>query len=277
MARCTAPWRMVWLQPAHRSSASALPSPRCRHRTADTTLGLLLTIALHTAALQAAAWYGRRAGTQPSGGVPQAAEEAGSATDGGALGSRWFEVLQACGNYGAQLFACGAAAALPLQVFVARRCPVSVTAPCCLPPAPATPPTTLHPAGDPPSYRRWGIQLAEWVACVVAARAICGTVVVLLGSALVHVAQVRAVLRLEAGWAGVVGSAAAALCYVQRLARQVVLWLHGPLQAAARLPEAGNASETELLPARARCAPALRCRAWTACLRATPRCCSTQS
>ncbi|KAI7837995.1 hypothetical protein COHA_008177 [Chlorella ohadii] len=43
--------------------------------------------------------------------------------------------------------------------------------------------------GDPPSYRRWGIQLAEWVACVVLARAMCGTIVVLLGSALVHVAQ----------------------------------------------------------------------------------------
>ena len=53
-------------------------------------------------------------------------------------------------------------------------------------------------AGDPPSYRRWGIQLGEWVACVVAARAICGTIVVLLGSVLVHIAQVG-VLSLSDG------------------------------------------------------------------------------
>lgn len=51
-------------------------------------------------------------------------------------------------------------------------------------------------AGDPPSYARWGIQLAEWVACVVAARALCGTLVVLLGPALVHVAQVQGTASL---------------------------------------------------------------------------------
>ena len=45
-------------------------------------------------------------------------------------------------------------------------------------------------AGEPPSYRRWGIQLAEWVACVIAARALCGTLVVLMSGLLLHVAQV---------------------------------------------------------------------------------------
>lgn len=68
----------------------------------------------------------------------------------------------------------------------------------------------MHPArpnaGDPPSYRRWGIQLGEWVACVVAARAICGTIVVLLGSSLVHIARVGVYLRMM-----VVGSPAVQL------------------------------------------------------------------
>ncbi|PSC74764.1 GUCD1 isoform X2 [Micractinium conductrix] len=43
--------------------------------------------------------------------------------------------------------------------------------------------------GDPPSYRRWGIQLAEWVTCVIAARALCGGLVVLLGPVLAHGAK----------------------------------------------------------------------------------------
>ena len=36
------------------------------------------------------------------------------------------------------------------------------------------------------------MQLVEWVLCVVLARVMCGTLVVLLGGLLVHVAQVRA-------------------------------------------------------------------------------------
>ncbi|PRW61577.1 hypothetical protein C2E21_0672 [Chlorella sorokiniana] len=111
--------------------------------TFDTTLGLLLTIGLHKAALRGAAWYGRRAAQRlGSDELQPAVGLSGNASGSGTLGDRWFEVLQTCGNY-----------------------------------------------GDPPSYRRWGIQLAEWVACVVLARVMCGTVVVLLGSALVHIAQ----------------------------------------------------------------------------------------
>ena len=40
--------------------------------------------------------------------------------------------------------------------------------------------------------------MAEWVACVVAARAMCGTVVLLLGPVLVHVAQVGVVTTCHA-------------------------------------------------------------------------------
>lgn len=45
-------------------------------------------------------------------------------------------------------------------------------------------------AGEPPSYRRWRIQLAEWVGCVVLARVLCGSLVLLLGGQLVKVARV---------------------------------------------------------------------------------------
>ncbi|PRW61104.1 hypothetical protein C2E21_0645 [Chlorella sorokiniana] len=113
--------------------------------TFDTTLGLLLTILLHKAALRCAAWYGRRAAQrlgseelQPVVGLSSGS----SAGSSGTSGDRWFEVLQACGNY-----------------------------------------------GDPPSYRRWAIQLAEWVACVVLARGMCGTIVLLLGPVLIYIAQ----------------------------------------------------------------------------------------
>ncbi len=137
-----------------------------------------------------------------------------SSGDGGSsssnLGDRWFEVLQACGHYGAWAAAGRvgiqlAAARWPVSEAVRRRAaalapPCHVTAPfdpchctdlCC--PAPLC----SSCLGDPPSYRRWGIQLAEWVACVVLARAMCGTIVVLLGSALVHVAQVKCACGLE--------------------------------------------------------------------------------
>ena len=84
--------------------APASPAPRC----ADTTLGLLLTIALHKAALRGAAWYGRRAAErvaseelQPAVAPSGDADGSGNSPGSSALGDRWFEVLQACGNYGA--------------------------------------------------------------------------------------------------------------------------------------------------------------------------------
>ena len=43
--------------------------------------------------------------------------------------------------------------------------------------------------GDPPSFKRWTYQAAEWSACVVAARALCGAFVVLLSRVLVNVAS----------------------------------------------------------------------------------------
>lgn len=121
--------------------------------TFDTTIGLLLTIGLHKAALRGARWWGER-GTRQRGDAAQALapaweEEGGSEGAGSmyapptaAASAPWHTVLQECGNY-----------------------------------------------GEPPSYRRWGIQLGEWVGCVVLARVLCGTLVVLLGSLLVHVAQ----------------------------------------------------------------------------------------
>lgn len=91
-------------------------------------------------------------------------------------------------------------------------------------------------AGEPPSYRRWGLQLGEWVACVVAARACCGTLVVLLGPLLVHVAQVGCTpRRTERGTArhGVAGRSR----LLQKLPRRGTLpgWT-GERHSAARLP-----------------------------------------
>ncbi|GAB4815021.1 hypothetical protein N2152v2_002067 [Parachlorella kessleri] len=43
--------------------------------------------------------------------------------------------------------------------------------------------------GDPPSLYKWFLQMSEWVLCVVAARAVCGTLVILLGRVLGHVAE----------------------------------------------------------------------------------------
>lgn len=51
--------------------------------------------------------------------------------------------------------------------------------------------------GNPPSLRRWAVQMAEWVVCVVLARAMCGTLVLLLGGVLVWVAG-----GLDAAFAG---------------------------------------------------------------------------
>lgn len=109
----------------------------------DTTVGLLLTICLHKAALRAAHWYGERHSQRY--GQPlqlETADGGGGTTVAAAAGEPWFAALQLCGNY-----------------------------------------------GDPPSYRRWSIQLGEWVGCVVLARVLCGTLVLLLGQLLVHVAQ----------------------------------------------------------------------------------------
>ena len=79
------------------------PAPTPAICRTDTTLGLLLTIGLHKAALRGAAWYGRRAAErlgseelQPAVGL----NGDGSSGSTDALGDRWFEVLQACGNYG---------------------------------------------------------------------------------------------------------------------------------------------------------------------------------
>lgn len=117
---------------------------------------------------------------------------------------------------------------------------------------------TLLSAGDPPSYRRWAIQLAEWVGCVVAARALCGTLVVLLGSLLAHVAQVR--------WAGRCWWESF-ICHphlpVPRLLHICLLWLQG-MQGGGW--KADWPLAVPLLPV---------CRAWTACLWGIPRCYST--
>ena len=64
--------------------------------------------------------------------------------------------------------------------------------------------------------------MAEWVACVIAARALCGTLVVLLGGLLVHVAQVRtcAAGRAQEGLAGVVCGSLLLVPRCQHLGRQ---------------------------------------------------------
>ena len=107
------------------------------------------------------------------------------------------------------------------------------------------------PAGDPPSYRRWGIQLAEWVTCVIAARALCGGLVVLLGPVLAHGAKASS------------SSARALACKPHTaagLAVVALLSLSLPCRAESR---------TFALPP--------LCRAWIACLRGTPLGCSSSS
>ncbi|KAL4452727.1 hypothetical protein ABPG75_008389 [Micractinium tetrahymenae] len=131
--------------------------------TFDTTIGLALTIGLHKTALRVARWWGERRARRAS---PEAAlalslspmvpgEESadGSPTAAAAeAGATPGPVVSALDPWHKVLLECGN-------------------------------------YGEPPSYRRWGIQLAEWVLCVVLARALCGTLVVLLGSLLVHVAH----------------------------------------------------------------------------------------
>ncbi len=135
---------------------------------ADTTIGLLLTIGLHKAALRAACWYGKwhsqQYGLSKQSKVVQEGDMPVATAD---ARERWFTAMQLCGHYGEAAFVC---------LFV----PLHLHLPQC----------TSCTAGDPPSYRRWGLQLGEWVACVIVARAMCGLLVLLLGSLLVHAAEV---------------------------------------------------------------------------------------
>lgn len=78
------------------------PITCCRYFVAfsfDTTIGLLLTIGLHRAALRGAYWFGARCGPRYGEASAVAVPPGSSGGDAGA-GGRWFEVLQACGNYG---------------------------------------------------------------------------------------------------------------------------------------------------------------------------------
>lgn len=131
--------------------------------TFDTTLGLALTIGLHKAALRLARWWGERRAKHSSPEVALAlalapmvpGEEGGDASPTEAAAEAGGDadlVVSASDPWHKVLLECGR-------------------------------------YGEPPSYRRWGIQLAEWVLCVVLARVLCGVTVVLLGSLLVHVAQ----------------------------------------------------------------------------------------
>lgn len=110
--------------------------------------------------------------------------------------------------------------------------------------------------GEPPSVRRWALQAAEWVACVVAARVLCGTLVVLLGGALAHVALVR--------WSGVCArlrATHAPACACARTRAPLCVW-----------PEGGGRSRC-YPPAPSSHPARLHRRAWTACSGGTPRCC----
>lgn len=218
---------------------------------ADTTVGLLLTICLHKAALRAAHWYGERHSQRY--GQPlqlETADGGGGTTVAAAAGEPWFAALQLCGNYGApacnllQLAAtvrAGTAAECVCWDDCCSECFASMPSCCCrmLPPALSLEQCVACAActaGDPPSYRRWSIQLGEWVGCVVLARVLCGTLVLLLGQLLVHVAQVRALAGL-CWWVCCRELLAAEqyLCAALRLT--VVVW--GPIAAGPvflRLP-----------------------------------------
>ena len=51
------------------------------------------------------------------------------------------------------------------------------------------PRNACNAAGDPPSWRRWAVQMLEWVTATVLARAVCGIVIVGLRRLLVSVAR----------------------------------------------------------------------------------------
>ena len=83
------------------------PSPECpadasvtAPSCADTTIGLLLTIGLHKAALRGARWFGERYG-QRYGGSGALEPVSGGAAN--LAHERWFEAMQQCGNYGGWL------------------------------------------------------------------------------------------------------------------------------------------------------------------------------
>ena len=110
--------------------------------------------------------------------------------------------------------------------------------------------------GEPPSVRRWALQAAEWVACVVAARALCGTLVVLLGPALAHVALVRL------GWLWGLGT------HPQLQQGKHTTGCRRRIPCTRRGPSRWHHAPPCLAAARLR-------RAWTARSAGTPRCCST--
>ena len=127
--------------------------------SACTAPGLLFTLALHHGVLALA----RRRRREAAG------------DKGGAVVEGWTEAVLLCGNYGALGRAGGESRRdRPLQP---RRCPLcwlgqreAIGLSWCALSCPAA-------AGDPPSMFRWGVQLVEWVACVILARVMCGSLV----------------------------------------------------------------------------------------------------
>ena len=104
-----------------RAASTQLPpthqSPDCPRTPtsarADTTIGLILTIGLHKAALRGAGWYGERYGQRYGGSGALEPVACGAANP---AHERWFEAMQLCGNYGGWLLL------LPLLVVAPAPC-----------------------------------------------------------------------------------------------------------------------------------------------------------
>lgn len=106
--------------------------------------------------------------------------------------------------------------------------------------------------GEPPSLLRWWIQMVEWVLCVVGARAVCGTLVIVLGPVLVHAA--RLLDWLFQGHPTLLLFAVMIICpllmnMIQVLIQDAILmWRRGGPGAGGEHPQdAAKAAEQELL------------------------------
>ena len=101
-----------------------------------------------------------------------------------------------------------------------------------LPPGPLAAPAcpALPCPGDPPSLYKWWLQMSEWVLCVVAARAVCGTLVSRKGAA--------AGSRGAGGWReadvtfafGLSAECGADVCFLSWGGRCWTPWLSGNMQ-----------------------------------------------
>ena len=93
----------------------------------------------------------------------------------------WYDVVALCGNYGECGRLVGSAEyhqALVISSLIRHsmfRLSLEQGPPGCL--LLSLRRTRRVVAGDPPSLYKWFLQMSEWVLCVIAARAVCGTLV----------------------------------------------------------------------------------------------------